>query len=284
MNGAVQIGNNPRVRSIIGLVAVLAFSSLAMAQSSGPGTKESLYNGNKLKKNPATGGPAPVHDVSGSWAGNLTPERFEIPPLTPLGQKMMSLNKPETEVGTGHSNDPMNTCDPLGVPRNLVFENRGLAFATMPDRIAVLHQYQRVWRYAWTDGKHELPTKFDTKDGAPSRFYGYSAAHWDGDFTLVIDTAGINDQTWLDKAGHPHSANAHIQERYTRVDHNHMEMTATVDDPTVYTKSFVLAKNEYQWIPDQEAEEQICVPSEMIRYMSLISTPAFGTEEGTTAK
>lgn len=275
---------NPLVRLILGLVAVLAFSSLAMAQAGGVGTKESLYKGNRLKPDPTPGGPAPVHDVSGSWAGNLTPERLEIPPLTPLGQKLFSLHKPETEVGTGHSNDPMNTCDPLGVPRNLVFETRGLAFATMPDRVAVLHQYQRIWRYVWMDGKHELPKSFDTKEGVPSRWYGYSVGHWDGDYTLVIDTVGVNDESWLDKAGHPHSVNAHITERYTRVDHNHMQMVASVDDPTVYTKPFVLSKNEYRWIPDQEAEEQVCVPSEMIRYMETIGKPAFTAPQDAKAK
>lgn len=269
------------VRSIIVLAAMLAASSIVMAQANGtgakPGTKDGLYNGNRLNLDPTPGGPAPVHDVSGSWAGNLTPERGEIPPLTPLGQKMFSMNKPETEVGTGHSNDPMNTCDPLGIPRNLVFETRGLAFGTIPpDRIVVLHQYQRVWRYLWMDGHHELPTKFDAKNGVPSRWYGYSVGHWDGDYTLVIDTVGLNDQSWLDKAGHPHSVDAHIQERYTRVDHNHMNMVVTVDDPKIYTKSFVLSKNDYRWIPDQEAEEQMCVPSEMIQYMNLISKPAFG--------
>ena len=285
---------NLLVRSNIGLMAglltVLAFSPAAIGQTAmpqkaaAPGTKDSLYRGNKLKPNPESGGPAPVHDVSGSWAGNLTPERLEIPPLTPLGQKLFSLNKPETEVGTGHSNDPLNTCDPVGLPRNTVFETRGLAFGTMgPDKIVVLHQYQRIWRYVWMDGKHELPKSIDTKDGVPARWYGYSIGHWDGDNTLVIDTVGSNDQSWLDKAGHPHSVNAHIQERYTRVDHNHMNMVVTVDDPTIYTKPFTLSKNEYQWIPDQEAEEQICVPSEMINYMNLISDPAFGVG-GTKSK
>jgi len=262
--------------------ALLAFSSFAAAQTKqpAPGSKDSLYNGNRLKPDPTPGGPAPVHDVSGSWAGNLTPQRLEIPPLTPVGQKMFSLNKPETAVGTGHSNDPMNTCDPIGIPRNLEFETRGIAFATMStDRIAVLHQYQRIWRYVWMDGKHELPKKIDTKDGVPARWYGYSVGHWDGDYTLVIDTTGINDQTWLDKAGYPHSVNALVEERYTRVDHNHMNMVVTVDDPTVFTKPFTLSKNEYRWIPDQEAEEQICVPSEMIQYMHLISNPAFGKSE-----
>jgi hypothetical protein len=275
------------VRSIVGVFVVLVFACAAMAQGTQklPG-KETLYRGNRLRPDPTPGGPAPIHDVSGSWAGNLTPERLEIPPLTPLGQKLFSLNRPETEVGTGHSNDPMNTCDPLGVPRNTVFETRGLAFGTMgTDRIVVLHQYQRIWRYVWMDGRHELPTKFDTKDGVPSRWYGYSVGHWEGDNTLVIDTVGLNDTTWLDKAGHPHSVDAHVQERYTRIDHNHMQAVVTVDDPKIFTKSpFVLSKNEYRWIPDQEAEEQMCVPSEMINYMKLISDPAFGVGDSAKSK
>ena len=82
----------------IAAAALLNFSSVATAQTKqpAPGSKDSLYNGNRLKPDPTPGGPAPVHDVSGSWAGNLTPQRLEIPPLTPVGQKMFSLNKPET--------------------------------------------------------------------------------------------------------------------------------------------------------------------------------------------
>jgi hypothetical protein len=65
----------------------------------------------------------------------------------------------------------------------------------------------------------------------------------------------------------------------TRVDHNHMQMVVAVDDPKIYTKPFILSKNEYRWIPDQEAEEQMCVPSEMINYMNLISKPASGVNK-----
>ena len=277
---------------VVGLGALLAFSSLAMAplamaqgKPAAPGTKDSLYNGNSLKPNPNPGGPAPARDIFGSWAGNLVSKRGQVPPLTPLGQKLDASILSEPKVGTGNSNDPMNTCDPLGIPRNLVFETRGLAFATMStDRIAVLHQYQRIWRYVWMDGKHELPKNVDTKDGVPSRWYGYSIGHWDGDYTLVIDTTGSNDTSWVDKAGYPHSVNAMIEERYTRVDHNHMQATITVDDPTIFTKPFVLSTNDYQWIPDQEAEEQICVPSEMIQYMNLISKPSFGVSGETKSK
>ena len=270
------------VSSIVALAAVLVFSSMAMAQEQAkPGSKGSLYNGNRLKTDPTPGGPAPVHDLNGSWAGNLVPTRLPVPPLTPLGEKFAALNHSEPEAGTGNSNDPGNTCDPLGVPRSLEGSGSlaGITFATLPDRIAILHEYQRIWRYVWMDGKHELPKKFDTKGGLPSRWYGYSVGHWDGDNTLVVDTTGVNDSTWLDKPGHPHTVNAMIEERYTRVDHNHMNMVVTVDDPTLYTKPFEFTKNNYRWIPDQEEEEQICVPSEMIHYMETVSKPSFGVDE-----
>ncbi len=266
-----------------GIFTVLACPPGAPGQQPArPGSKESLYNGNNLKREtvPNPGGPAPVRDVSGSWAGNLVSQRGQIPPLTPLGQKLNSLIKPEPLVGTGNSNDPMNTCDPLGLPRNLAFETRGLAFATIgSDRIAVLHQYQRIWRYVWMDGKHELPKQFDSEGGLPTRYYGYSVGHWEGDYTLVIDTTGLSDQTWLDKAGYPHSAEARVQERYERRDHNHLFSTITVDDPKIFTQPFVLARNEYRWIPDQEAEEQLCVPSDMINYMQIIAGPSFHKDQ-----
>ena len=278
---------NPITRSIVGLVAVLAFSLVTMAQASGQasggGTKTSLYTGNTLNPDPTPGGPAPRRDVTGSWAGPLVPQGHEIPPLTALGQKLFSLNKPERQVGTARSNDPLRTCDPLGIPRNLSFETRGLNFAQMPDRVVVLHQYQRVWRDVWMDGR-ELPKSFDTKGGLPSRWYGYSVGHWDGDYTLVIDTTGSNDQSWLDTAGHPHSVDMRVEERYTRPDHNHLEMTVTVDDPTIFTKPFVLTTATYRWIPDQGSEEQICVPSEGIAYTNTISNPAFGIGDGAKAK
>ncbi len=265
--------------AIAGII-LLSFSSWAMAQA-GNALDNTLYS--KLNKDPSTGGPAPRHDVSGAWAGPLEPEHPEVAPLTPQGQKLFSLNKSERQFGTAKSNDPLKTCDPLGIPRNLSFETRGLNFAQMPDRVVVLHQYQKIWRDVWMDGR-ELPKNFDTKDGPPSRWYGYSVGHWDGDNTLVIDTSGSNDQSWLDTAGHPHSVDMRVEERYTRVDHNHLQMTVTIDDPKIYTKPFVLSKATYRWIPDQVTEEQICVPSEGIAYTNIISNPAFGVGEGAKAK
>jgi hypothetical protein len=65
-----------------------------------------------------------------------------------------------------------------------------------------------------------------------------------------------------------------VEERYTRVDHDTLDLTLTIDDPKMYTKPFVLATNRLKWIPNQEDEEQVCVPSEAIEYRKLIVVPA----------
>jgi hypothetical protein len=93
------------------------------------------------------------------------------------------------------------------------------------------------------------------------------------DYTFVIDTTGLDDKTWLNGAGYPHSIEAHVQERYTRVDHNDLQLTVTVDDPKLYTKPFVLGKAGFKWLPDQQLAEQLCVPSEMVQYLNIIGDP-----------
>ena len=74
-------------------------------------------------------------------------------------------------------------------------------------------------------------------------------------------------------AGHPRSTER-VQERYTRVDHNTLEMTINVDDPKMYTKPFMLGRSTFKWIPNQELREELCVPSVMQDYLQTIADPA----------
>ncbi len=91
---------------------------------------------------------------------------------------------------------------------------------------------------------------------------------------LVVDTTGLDDRTWLTGAGYPHSIDAHIQERYTRVDHNDLQVTLTVDDPKIYTKPFSLGTVYFKWVPNQIFDEKICIPSEVIEYLKAVGDPA----------
>lgn len=227
-----------------------------------------------LEKN-GPGGPSPKRDVFGSWAGPRG-RGGEPAPYTPAGEARFKLNKPGTYSAT--TNDPWMVCDPFGFPRNLLQESNGLTFSQTQDRIVITSQYNRTGRIVWMDGR-DLPKNIGAKNGPKSRWYGYSVGHWDGDYTLVVDTNGLVDHTWLDQPGHPHSSDMRVEERYTRVSQNVLQTTVTINDPKYYTKPWLLiAQKTYRLIPSHfqafgttgEFDEQFCVPSEMNEYNKTI--------------
>lgn len=66
------------------------------------------------------------------------------------------------------------------------------------------------------DGRALPKNVSGTEKGARDpRYYGYSVGHWEGDNTLVIETSGLDDRTWLDLRGYPHTVDAHVEERFT---------------------------------------------------------------------
>jgi hypothetical protein len=282
---------NHVVRVIVGFMVLPALLTPAMAQqqSARPhGVPQGGANiAGRLGADP--GGPAPRHDLSGAWAGGggggerMTPPPWETL-MTAWGLARYKANKPEgttSEFSVAESNDPTRTCDPAGFPRNVLWNNRAISFAQMPDRIIQVFQYQRVWREIFTDGR-ALPANVGGKDGPDPRYYGYSVGRWEGDDTFVVDTTDTDERTWLDNSGHPHSNELRVEERYTRADHNDLQLTVTLNDPKAYTKPFIAMKTNFRWLPKQEFEEQLCVPSEGLAYLSAIANPA-GNADGSPA-
>jgi hypothetical protein len=120
----------------------------------------------------------------------------------------------------------------------------------MPDRILFIYEGgAHVWRIIWMDGRQQ------PKDPNPN-YLGYSVGHWEGD-TLVVDTIGMNDRTWLDAAGHGHGEKLHVTEKFTRPDSNTLRLEATIDDPEYYTKPWTVVTTS-TWQPNQELMEYIC--------------------------
>ena len=68
--------------------------------------------------------------------------------------------------------------------------------------------------------------------------------HWEGN-TLVVESNGFNEGTWLDYPGNPHSDQMHLTEKYERIDKDTMNLTETVTDPKAYTKPWVGAPQAY---------------------------------------
>jgi hypothetical protein len=181
-------------------------------------------------------------------------------------------------VPIAQTNDPLVTCNPEGFPRSALFETRGFAFEHVPRRTLQLLQYQRIWREIWTDGR-PLPTNVGApgKDTRDPRYYGYSVGRWADDYTFVVTTTGFNEDAWVDERGYPRSMDAKIEERYRRIDHDHLELSVTIDDPKMYTKPYFVMKQVYTWAPVQEFEEQLCIPSEALEYREIFRPP--GTEK-----
>ena len=265
-------------KGCIVLAGVLLLSSYAWSQTRDPNKPIRADNGktlvDQLGKN-GGGGPAPRHDITGFWAGPASPKENEVPPMTAWGQEQFKTHKGHSQYSEAESNDPMKFCDPLGFPRDMLYQTRGIAFSAMADRMLQLSQFNRVWREIWTDGR-QLPKNVGARsaDALDPRWYGYSVGRWDGDYTFVVDSTGSDERSWLDSAGHPHSLDMKVQERYMRLDHNTLEVTITVDDPKAYTKPFVITTSRFKWIPNQELREEICVPSVMQEYLNIIGDPA----------
>jgi hypothetical protein len=177
-------------------------------------------------------------------------------------------------VGPGESNDPVNGCDPPGFPRMELYDFRELEITQTKNQVLMLSELNANFRIIWTDGR-SLP-----KDAEP-RWFGYSVGNWVDDYTFVVQTTGLNEKTWLDHAGRPHSAELKVEERYHRKDYATIELTMTINDPKYYSKpwlalnKFVLRRlpDDYDWL------EYVCSPSDILDYNSVIGDPISGARK-----
>jgi hypothetical protein len=133
-------------------------------------------------------------------------------------------------------------------------------FVQTPDLMVVLYQgtTNSVHRTIFTDGR-PLP-----RDPNPA-WMGYSVGRWEGD-TLVVETAGFNDRSWLDIEGHPHTEALRITERFRRRDFGHMDLEMTIDDPKAFTRPFTI-RIPKTLAPDTDLLESVCENDRSIPHM-----------------
>ena len=101
-------------------------------------------------------------------------------------------------------------------------------FIQLPGLFVILSERDVTYRQIFTDGR-PLP-----KEPEPS-WNGYSTGTWQGD-SLVVETNGLRDGTWLDRNGSPMTDAAKLTERFRRVNHGRLEVEVTVDDSKAYTR------------------------------------------------
>ena len=222
-------------------------------------------------------GPALRRDLSGIWdagPGGIQPTGYNVAALfTPRGGEMAKANKPGNGpriADVSEDNDPLSTLgDPAGFPRILLYELRPFQIVQTANQVLMLYMFEKRWRVIWTDGR-ELP-----KDPDP-RWYGYSVGRWEDDYTLVVQSFGLDDRTWLDNAGDPHSTSMRVEERYHRVDRETLELTVTLEDPLIYTKPWTpLNKLPIRLMPnDTDLMEMVPSASEALAYRKEIASQA----------
>ncbi|HEV2522041.1 MAG TPA: hypothetical protein VGT24_06635 [Candidatus Acidoferrales bacterium] len=233
-----------KITSKISLACVaLLFSSVLLAQTKSSGGKS-----------------APTGDLTGVWyPSSVNKFNFiwtdsqgqvlKTLPVTSWGAERSKGNHPiGGEYTALTSNDPNFSCLPPGVP-NVYTHAYPVEILQVPGRTIFHFEYDHLVREIFTDGREHA------KDANPT-WMGDSVGHWEGD-TLVADSTGFNDKTWLDVSGHPHSESLHVVERFRRVDHNTLMIDITIDDPQAYTAP-LKTQRKYILKPGWNIMEYIC--------------------------
>jgi hypothetical protein len=281
---------NRTTKLVIFLAGALLFSLPAAAQV--------YYPGSVGQKKAAEGAKVPkydAHDLSGIWRasgpGVPPPKDPRIgdahatplmggappPPMTPWAQEIFNSRKPSAaeswqsrRVVPALGNDPLGNCDPLGYPRNLF---GSAEFVQTPTQLVQIFDQGHAIRQIWTDGR-----KLQQDDELDPRWYGWATARWEGD-SLIVDSFGYDDRTWLDGNGWPHSDQMKLHEVYRHPDATTLEITMTIEDPQAYTKTWVGNKQTYKLVLPKEQTvlyEYYCVPSEEQSFNQGVRNPAGG--------
>ncbi len=195
-------------------------------------------------------------------------------PFTPTGRALYEANRPG--YGPRRStkrNDPLGRCEPLGLARHLITEiiepHSTFEIVQTPGRILQFFEYRHDWREIWMDGR-ALPALAAVEP----KWNGYSVGRMVGD-TLVVDSLGFDERSWVDKFGSPHSEQMRLEERYRRVDAGTLELVMTITDPVVYAKPWVSDTKRFTLNRPKAArwDEQIyCVPAEEFPFQKLIES------------
>jgi hypothetical protein len=193
---------------------------------------------------PKTAGGQP--DLSGTWrisnlgyVGNIASD-LKPGDILPWAEALS-----QQRIGNLARDAPPSHCLPGGPAMGLFGLQKMIQ---TPGLVAILSE-SGTFRQVFTDGR-PLP-----QDPNPA-WQGYSIGHWDGD-TLVVETAGFNDKSWLDISGHPHTEALRVTERYRRKDFGHMQLQMTFDDLKTFTKVWSIAVDA-NLVPDTELLEYVC--------------------------
>ena len=217
-------------------------------------------------------GPAPrtpdgKPDLSGIWDKGLLPQEVPPPslfsgsgpsqafrdlkaaltgdlPILPWAAQLKA-----TRFGQNSKDHPDAHCLPLH-PIQLHLHPQPRKIIQTRDLMMILYEANDGRREIFLDGRPLPP-----EDVQPW-WFGYSTGRWDGD-SLVVESNGFKDQTWIDEYGTPASDHLRLTERFRRINFGTLEIQVTVDDSKTFTRPFTFTLQQ-RLMPDTELIEFVC--------------------------
>ena len=198
----------------------------------------------------------PARDIFGIWWSVSYSPELEIQgggeiPYNDLGREQYAKNIAGLSDGT-IIDEARRHCVPDGIPR-ILGNPYPFKIIHTPGQTTIIYELNRVFRVVLMD-RPQLSA--DDLEIAPY-YSGHSVGRWEGD-TLVVETAGFNEKTFLDVTGAPHSWQMTTVERIRKINGGgQLENVVTINDPLMLTRP-ITARYVYDPHPEVELEQYVC--------------------------
>ena len=188
------------------------------------------------------GSPSPMReDPAFPYVGNGQGKQptYRIADLTNPNLKDWArqvMKKDNDEVLAGKiAYTPASSCKPEGVPA-IDLQGGPFYFVQSPKEVTILLEQDHQVRHVYLDVPH-------SKQVTPS-WYGESVGRYEGGDTLVVDTIGLADKSFVDSYRTPHTDKLHVVERFRLMDGGkQMQIRIMVDDPGTFNRPWEAVRN-----------------------------------------
>ena len=198
--------------------------------------------------------PSPAMNISGVWWTQSYSPKIQVIggdlPLNEKGSAQYAKNMAGLKDGT-LKDEARHLCVPDGVPR-ILGNPYPFQLIQTPGRVTFVYELNHVIRPIPLDKPQVSAEELEV---APY-YAGHSVAHWNGE-TLVIETAGFNEKTFLDATGAPHSDMMTTLEQVKKLNEKTLEDVITVTDPEMFTKPWS-TRFVYDLHPEVRLEDYVC--------------------------
>jgi hypothetical protein len=179
--------------------------------------------------------PIPAREVMAFGAVGAVPGGLGVVEGNELPYTPEALKKKQENQENWLTRDPEIKCFLPGVPRAMY---QPFPFQIIQSNAAVFMAFEFAGAVRHIYLKDPGPPQIDN-------WMGISHGVWEGD-TFVVHSSGFNDQSWFDRAGNHHSEQMKVTERYTMTDADHINYSATIDDPATFTRPWTMSMPLYR--------------------------------------